>query len=138
MFKAVLYISSLNFSSETANEDQIRNIKKTSIASNKKNNISGVLALNKKHFLHVIEGEKNTIDTLLDNIKNDDRNKNLSVVLDLEISEKIYPDWEMIESYSAKQSQLLSLFLQRSIDDLPMIEQEQHDILEEFINEIFH
>jgi len=61
----------------------------------------------------------------------------LVVLIDINHEERIYNDWELIEAQTVKQSQLLSKFLQENIDLLPMLDQEHHDVLEEFVINIF-
>lgn len=136
MFRAILYISDLTSSIKRSDASQTELI--NDISSKINNNISGVLAYNNNHFLHVLEGKKNSIDEFLQNVENDERNKNISVILDINTDKKIYDNWEIIDSRSAEQSKLMSYFLQRCIDHLPMIEQAQHDILEDFVNDIFY
>jgi len=138
MYRAVLYISESALSDETATTAQIDEINKTSSKANKENDIHGVLAHSKNRFLHVLEGETPTLSSLLDNIKEDTRHQNYNVIIDIESNERIYSDWEMISSQSAKQSELLGHFLRRSIDQLPMIDHEAHEVLEDFVNEIFY
>lgn len=138
MYRAVLYISDATLP-ETSNQiTQIQEIKDISKKANLEHNISGVLAFNNNRFLHVLEGEKSRINTLIENIQKDTRNKNLSVIIDVDVNEKVFQDWEMIEQPSDKHSELMGYFLRRSIDELPLVEQAQHEILEEFINEIFN
>jgi len=138
MYRAVLHLSVANFSDDQDKAKEIKNIKEVSTKANKEHNISGVLAYNKNKFFHVLEGEENSLSNLLHNIEKDARNKDTSVILDLEVDDKIYPDWEVIAAPSEKQSVLLGEFLRRSIDYLPLIEQSNHDTLEEFINDLFY
>jgi len=137
MYRAVLYISDATLSDE-APAKQLQKINEISCEANKQHDISGVLAFSKNRFLHVLEGEQSVLSSLLENIEKDPRNENLAIILDTSVHEKIYDDWEMIDSRSEKQSELLGYFLRRSIDDLPLVSQSQHKILEEFVNDIFN
>jgi len=138
MYRAVLYISEATFPDSSTQANQLQQIRDVSSKANDEYNISGVLAFHNNRFLHVLEGEQTQLGTLLDNIKDDARNDNVSVIIDVEVDEKIFQDWEMIEQPSSKHSELMGYFLRRSIDELPLIEQQPHEILEEFVNEIFN
>jgi len=138
MYRAVLYISDSTLSGDPETNTEVKKINDISSKANKEHNIYGVLAHSNNRFLHILEGQESTISTLLENIQNDSRNKNLSIILDIKKNERIYTDWEMIDSPSQKQSELLGSFLRRSIDELPLIEEHYHKILEDFVNNIFH
>ena len=137
MYRAVLYFSDAPISDDVAKTSHIQDISML-INENTEHNVYGVLAQNNNKFLHIIEGEYDVVEALLGALKNDTRNSALSTVIDLKIKDRIYNDWEFIDSPSKKQSNLLSQFLRRCIDELPLIEQQQHDILEDFVNNIFH
>lgn len=137
MLRAVLYISDSTLSDQTLEKEQIQSIRDKSKSSNDDHQVFGVLAYHENKFFHVLEGEPHQVERLLKNIEKDSRNKNLSILVDSTSAEQIYNDWELIQAPSIKQSKLLSKFLQKNIDDLPMLEQQDHDDLEEFIINIF-
>ena len=134
MYRSVIYISD----STLLDDSESKKINDISKKANKEHNVCGVLAYHNNRFLHILEANEPVLSTLLENIKNDPRNKNLSIILDVQKNEKIYSDWEMIDSPSKKHTELLGSFLRRNIDELPLIKEHHHDILEEFINNIFH
>jgi len=138
MLRAILYISDSVFEDKTTKQEQLNDIRNISKKANSDQHVSGVLAYDEKKFFHILEGESDVIDHLLEKITNDKRNENLSVLLDFTPEKRIYDDWNLIDSHSKEQSQLLSQFLQQNIDMLPMLEQQQHDNLESFVGRIFY
>jgi len=137
MLKAVLYVSDISLSSSDNEKNIIEQIISSSKKSNSEQNITGVLAYHNKRFFHVFEGNSSQVDQLFNNIKNDTRHANLTTVLDLEVNERVFKDWQMIERRSHRYADLLGLFLQNHINQLPLIEQDAHDLLELFIEDIF-
>jgi len=137
MLRALLYISDSTLSDQSVEREQIDSIRNTSQSANDDQQITGVLAYHQKKFFHLLEGEPASIESLLEKIRKDDRNTNVTVLIDISHEDRIYNDWELIESQTVKQSQLLSKFLQENIDLLPMLEQSHHDVLEEFVIHIF-
>ena len=137
MLRAVLYISDSTLSDESIEKEQISDIHNTSKTANDDHQITGVLAYHQKKFFHVLEGEPTNIEYVLQKIQNDKRNENLSILIDITHEDRIYNDWEFVESQTEKQSQLLSKLLQQNIDLLPMLDQDQHDVLEDFVINIF-
>ena len=138
MLRAILYISDSTLEDPNTEQEQLNSIRTISKNANQENEISGVLAYHQDKFFHVLEGESETIDNLLKVISLDERNKNISILLDVTPEKRIYSDWNLIESHSQKQSKLLGAFLQCHIDLLPTLEQKQHDDLEEFVDKIFY
>ena len=137
MLRAVLFISDSTLSDPQVEQEQMNAIKESSLALNEKKNITGVLAHYKKQFFNVLEGEPSAIETLINNLKEDQRHRNLAILLDVEHDERIYNDWNLIASPCSKQTASLGTFLQRNIDLLPNIDTEHHDILEDFVVNIF-
>lgn len=138
MLRAILYISDSAFENQTTEQEQLSSIRTISTKANTDNQVSGLLAYCDKKFFHILEGKSEQIESLLKTISSDSRNKNISILLDIAINERIYDDWSLIETHSQKQSKLLSKFLQRHIDMLPTLEQQQHDNLELFVDKIFY
>ena len=137
MLRAVLLISDSTLNNQPVEQEQMNEIKESSLALNEKKNITGVLAHYKKQFFNVLEGEPSAIETLISNLKEDQRHRNLSILLDVEHDERIYNDWNLIESPCSKQTASLGVFLQRNIDLLPTLDTDHHDVLEDFVINIF-
>jgi len=138
MLRAVLYLSDSTFEDQIAEQQQLNAIRDFSTKENKNKGITGVLAYQKQKFLHLIEGEYLEIDSLLKKITADPRSKNISIALDINPQERVYNNWDAIDSHDHIQSSLFGKFLHNHIDMLPLLKQDQHDLIEEFINKIFY
>jgi len=57
--------------------------------------ISGLLYAEGDSFLQVVEGTDEAIDDLLERLDNDDRHRNLRILVDREIDEREFGDWTM-------------------------------------------
>ncbi|MBC8282248.1 MAG: BLUF domain-containing protein [Nitrospinae bacterium] len=78
-------------------DSDILDILKVSREKNSQHHITGILVYQKKsrEFFQILEGEKEAIFRLLENIKNDERNLSLDLVYDEEIPERNFKDWGM-------------------------------------------
>ena len=89
--KRVVYVSERTHTSE-ASLSKI-------IASSKKNNpelgITGCLLAGRNSFLQLLEGPKQTIDTLYSRISADSRHKNVLKLNDEVIGERLFSTWSM-------------------------------------------
>jgi len=83
MYRAVLYISDSTLSENPDRSIEAKKINDISSKSNKEHDICGVLAHCNNRFLHILEGDDSAISTLLENIKNDSRNTDLTIILDI-------------------------------------------------------
>ncbi len=61
---------------------------------NPKLNITGALLHNNNFFLQVLEGKKETIQDLFENIRKDKRHKNILTILDQKIEDRIFENYE--------------------------------------------
>jgi len=66
MIRTVLCVSNSTSSSEEVNSKHVNEIRKASMVSNFKNDISGVLAYNRGKYFQVVEGERPQVDRLLE------------------------------------------------------------------------
>jgi len=62
---------------------------------NTKFKITGCLLFHNREFLQIIEGEKEDILQLYENICNDKRHNNINLIMQGEIEKKMFPDWVM-------------------------------------------
>ena len=62
---------------------------------NEARGISGILLYAERAFLQVLEGPPEAVESLVRNIVSDDRHTGVSVLLDEEIEERDFPDWNM-------------------------------------------
>ena len=63
--------------------------------NNKRNHITGVLVFFNNQFIQCIEGEDADIEKLISNIRCDERNTEVTVLIDRQIAERNFPDWSM-------------------------------------------
>lgn len=90
MLKTICYISSS--SAYEAIED-IKHIYKKAKANNLKNSISGILIFHNGNFLQVLEGKQEKVDSTFDKIKFDTRHNNIIKVININIEERIFEDY---------------------------------------------
>ncbi|WP_062055599.1 BLUF domain-containing protein [Aquimarina longa] len=92
MIKRIVYISksTINF-----NSNELRQLATRASECNKQFDITGYLYFEKNHFLQYIEGEKDVINTLINNIKNDKRHEVLNVQENKDSSNRKFPTWHM-------------------------------------------
>jgi hypothetical protein len=90
MLKTICYISSSNVNESINN---IKNIYKKAKENNLKNNISGILIFHKGNFLQVLEGKTENVNTTFNKIKNDTRHNNIIKVININIDERIFEDY---------------------------------------------
>ena len=62
---------------------------------NSQHDITGLLLYIDFHFMQCIEGPPAAIEQLVSNIKADDRNESIFVLLDREIARRAFPEWTM-------------------------------------------
>jgi hypothetical protein len=68
---------------------------KTSSANNLREGITGCLAQPDGHFVQVIEGEKHTVNRLLERIRADPRHEQLTVLGEWVVSGRLFSGWAM-------------------------------------------
>lgn len=62
---------------------------------NNDNDITGCLLYHNNEFVQLLEGEKEKINSLFDNIKKDKRHEKIQTLDEMEIAERIFIDWDM-------------------------------------------
>jgi len=63
--------------------------------NNEKMGVTGILLYFRKHFLQVLEGEKDTVFELLRTIRKDERHASVIMVWDQPIEKRNFADWTM-------------------------------------------
>ena len=64
-------------------------------ASNERVGLSGMLLYCSRSFLQVLEGDEAALEQTYERIRVDGRHTNLRLLLDAEVSERLFPDWSM-------------------------------------------
>ncbi|MDD3374356.1 MAG: BLUF domain-containing protein [Candidatus Omnitrophica bacterium] len=92
MFHQLLYVS---VESHPYTQQELANLLDQSRKNNQILNITGMLVYYKKHFLQILEGEKEVVLNLFQKIRKD--NRHLSVILfwDEPVQERSFSDWTM-------------------------------------------
>lgn len=73
----------------------IRSLAVRASESNAARDLTGVLFYNGRNFFQILEGEAETVRTLLQAIRLDPRHENLSVQFEGAAQERQFPDWSM-------------------------------------------
>ena len=82
-------------SSTSLDWDLIRNILRKSEERNAKDNITGVLLATQKHFLQVLEGDRQSVNDTFIRIARDDRHDAVELIGFGPIESRMYPGWSM-------------------------------------------
>ncbi|MEH6763671.1 MAG: BLUF domain-containing protein [Aequorivita antarctica] len=69
-------------------------------------NVTGLLLYNEGTFLQVLEGEIDDVETLLSKIKKDDRHDQITVMMDQEISHRLFESYQTGLVFSDDEKQL--------------------------------
>lgn len=73
--------------------DHLKLLYKKAQKNNLKNNITGVLIYHNGNFLQVLEGHIETVDYTYEKIRLDGRHKNILKVINIEIEQRIFEDY---------------------------------------------
>lgn len=92
MEHCIVYFSS---SVRPLKEDDLLTILANSRRNNRVLRITGVLLYVHGRIIQVLEGERDTLETLYQRIKEDKRHTNVTRVLDRPIGERLFSNWEM-------------------------------------------
>ena len=91
--KRISYISQ---SKPDFTENDLKNILESATRINKKYEITGLLIYMEKMFFQILEGDFESVDLIMNNIKKDHRHYNVRILTCEEvITERHYPDWSM-------------------------------------------
>lgn len=75
---------------------------------NKREDITGVLLIVGNHFVQFLEGPENSIDTVFEAIKRDDRHCDVAVILKESTQERAFGEWSMTSIRFGKEIELTS------------------------------
>lgn len=73
----------------------LADIVNTSVASNERHGLTGILFFDHSHFGQILEGTRSAIEETWDKIKNDTRHHNIDLLGITEIQERRFPNWSM-------------------------------------------
>lgn len=92
MINQLLYLS---FATIPVSNEIIESILKRANDNNPKMDITGILLCNSNLFIQLLEGKKENIHLLLDLIKKDERDDEVTVVYEGETENRYFGDWSM-------------------------------------------
>jgi hypothetical protein len=90
----IVYTSELNKNAGDV-DPIISGIIQTAKRENAKRYITGVLFFENNRFLQIIEGEESHLRQLMKNIENDNRHKNIQILMDTDIEKRGFQSWNM-------------------------------------------
>lgn len=90
--KSLTYTS---FAQLDLTSSDLEDIHRTARHSNALNGITGLLIFNGTHFLQVIEGAPDAIDSLIEQLRRDNRHIGLEIRHEGMTDERSFPDWSM-------------------------------------------
>jgi hypothetical protein len=93
--RQIVYRSTTAASSGRAADD-IPDIVRQAAARNGIEGITGLLYSEDDAFLQVIEGPSDSVSDLMERLENDDRHRDLTVLVDRSIAQREFGDWTMI------------------------------------------
>ncbi|MBF0302126.1 MAG: EAL domain-containing protein [Desulfamplus sp.] len=88
----VIYISK---ASDSISHDEIESILKSSRKNNAELCITGFLIYHNGYFMQLIEGRKESIETLLEKVMNDSRHSDIKIILRAFNERRLFTDWTM-------------------------------------------
>lgn len=92
MLSQLVYVS---VRKPSCTEEEIQKILAACQRNNSDKYITGVLLYSGTHFVQYLEGDYRKIVSLYDNIKEDDRHKNVVMITSSPIKERSFPSWQM-------------------------------------------
>ena len=112
MLQQLVYYS---ISNKTITEQAISDILEPSRINNNKKQITGCLLYHNNVFLQLLEGEAKNISKLFNTIKVDERHSNVTLIIEEDVNERMFPDWSMAFHKFGNQNSGLDKFV-KSID----------------------
>ncbi len=134
MLKTICYISDSRINKSITD---FNNLIRTAKTNNAKNNITGILVYKNNNFLQVFEGAPETVDTIFDKIRMDQRHQNIFKIIDTSIDQRIFEEYKfgftVVSDKHALQNLSDYLDWLRNADN--MIANEIVTMVENFINQ---
>lgn len=92
---SLIHIVYLSISKRELSEKELADFLTDIRKKNKMKKVTGLLLYNEGTFIQVIEGERESIQDLFENVINDQRHTNIVKLLEEEIVSRSFPDWSM-------------------------------------------
>jgi hypothetical protein len=114
---------------------ELEDILETARKNNKEKNLTGLLIIKGATFLQCLEGEKADVEEIYKKICKDDRHKDIIELTEEDISNRLFPNWEMgyknlktLDNIKSEKIRKIS-----SIDDFVIQKEDISEIFQEFI-----
>jgi hypothetical protein len=134
MLKTICYISDSRINKSLTD---FNNLIVKAKSNNTKNNITGILVYKNNNFLQVLEGHTETVDSVFDKIRMDQRHQNIFKIINTSIDERFFEEYEfgftVVSDKNAVQN--LSDYLNWLRNAENMIANEIITLVENFINQ---
>lgn len=92
---SITYLSKYSSCGNAADEEIVSSILSAARERNRQLNVTGVLIFSGDYFGQIIEGHKNTVETLYETISMDHRHKSVTQLSSGPISERRFANWSM-------------------------------------------
>ena len=134
----IMYASKYIGQPEDIGSDLV-DILETAQTFNAKHNVTGMLFCDEGRFMQVLEGEKSTVQSLMDSIQKDVRHENVTVLLDHAVENRELSDWSMrafdVNSFSGKDWSLLDDFRSIYLQNFKVSSSQVIRLLQHFIDD---
>jgi hypothetical protein len=87
--------------------------------NNRRDHLTGVLLRHERRFLQAIEGTRADLDRLMARLAGDKRHKNIRILSDEPIQQRLFPDWGMARVDPTRE---VADFLDRAMDAMNGVE----------------
>ncbi|MFN3538378.1 MAG: BLUF domain-containing protein, partial [Brevundimonas sp.] len=77
--------------------ESLAEIFRASVTNNRRDGITGCLAVPDGKFVQVIEGARSTVEALIGRLRADDRHRNLTVLGEWPIANRLFNGWAMAQ-----------------------------------------
>ncbi len=101
----IFYTSQTTMSDQEV-EENLADIVRACKRHNRANGVTGVLFYENGNFIQALEGEEDAVRGTLERIKKDRRHKNLQILVDKQIEDRSFSDWEM-DTFFVKHPELV-------------------------------
>ena len=134
----IMYASKYIGQPEDIGSDLV-DILETAQTFNAKHNVTGMLFCDEGRFIQVLEGEKSTVQSLMDSIQKDVRHENVTILLDHPVENRELSDWSMrafdVSSFSGKDWSLLDDFRSIYLQNFKVSSSQVIRLLQHFIDD---
>ena len=90
----IIYTSKSTIASSVIEKEMLK-ISQQAKINNQKHNITGLLFFHNGLFIQVLEGEKQPLEQLMTRIEADNRHQQINRIIDEDISQRFFEDWQM-------------------------------------------